>query len=222
MARGTRVWRWHWPGPSGLGIPKRWRVTRTPEDPTGVDIELQYYRDLIDKLSAEYAIDPERIYANGLSNGGGMSLRLACSLSDRIAAIGGVAGAYLVDLDECPGGVPAIFFHGQADKIVPYEGGPSERFPIDFPYIPEFVDDYAQLNGCDADETVFLEKDHVRGVRYEGCEPGQDVVFYTISDGGHTWPGGNDLPERITGKTTHEINATRLMWEFFLEQTGKK
>ena len=73
--------------PSGLGIPKRWRVTRTAEDPTGVDIELQYYRDLIDKLSTEYAIDPERIYVNGLSNGGGMSLRLACSLSDRVAAI---------------------------------------------------------------------------------------------------------------------------------------
>lgn len=208
--------------PSGLGIPKRWRVTRTAEDPTGVDIELQYYRDLIDKLSTEYAINPERIYVNGLSNGGGMSLRLACSLSDRVAAIGGVAGAYLVDLDECAGGVPGIFFHGQADKIVPYEGGPSERFPIDFPYIPVFVDDYAQLNGCDANETVFLEKDHVRGVRYEGCDPGADVVFYTISDGGHTWPGGNDLPERITGKTTHEINATRLMWEFFLEQTDKR
>ncbi len=208
--------------PSGLGIPKRWRVTRTAEDPTGVDIELQYYTDLIDKLSAEYAIDPERIYANGLSNGGGMSLRLACSLSDRVAAIGGVAGAYLVDLEECSGGVPGIFFHGQADKIVPYEGGPSERFPIDFPYIPTFVEDYAQLNGCDANESVFLDKDHVRGVRYEGCDPGADVVFYTISDGGHTWPGGNDLPERITGKTTHEINATRLMWEFFLEQTENR
>ena len=37
--------------PSGLGIPKRWRVARTAEDPTGVDIELQYFRDLIDKLS---------------------------------------------------------------------------------------------------------------------------------------------------------------------------
>ncbi len=208
--------------PSGLGVPKRWRVTRMPEDPGAVDIELQYFSDLIDKLSTEYAIDPERIYVSGLSNGGGMSLRLACSLSERVAAIGGVAGAYLVDLSECAGGVPGIFFHGQADKIVPYEGGPSDRFPIDFPNIPTFVEDYAQLNSCDLNETVFLEKDHVRGVRYEGCEAGTEVVFYTISDGGHTWPGGSDLPEGITGKTTHEINATRLMWEFFVEQTNKR
>lgn len=46
--------------------------------------------------------------------------------------------------------------------------------------------------------------------------------FYTISDGGHTWPGGKPLPKFITGKTTQEINATRLMWEFFVEQTGKR
>ena len=208
--------------PSGLGIPKRWRVTRTAEDPGAVEIELQYFIDLIDKLSAEYAIDPDQIYVSGLSNGGGMSLRLACSLSERVAAIGGVAGAYLVDLSECAGGVPGIFFHGQADNIVPFEGGPSERFPIDFPYIPTFVEDYAQLNGCDTNETVFLDKDHVRGVRYEGCKAGTEVVFYTISDGGHTWPGGSDLPEGITGKTTHEINATRLMWEFFQEQTNNR
>jgi len=205
--------------PSGLGFPKRWRVTRTTEDPTAVDIELQYFRDLIDKLSEEYSIDPDHIYVSGLSNGAGMSLRLACSLPERVAAIGGVAGAYLVDLGECPGGVPGIFFHGQADKIVPFDGGPSERFPIDFPFIPKFFEDYAQLNGCEANETVFLEEDHVRGVRYEGCEPGADVVFYTISDGGHTWPGGGDLPKIITGKTTYEINATHLMWEFFTEQT---
>ena len=208
--------------PSGLGFPKRWRVTRTAEDPTGVEIELQYFKDLINKLSEDYAIDPERIFVSGLSNGGGMSLRLACSLSERVAAIGGVAGAYMVDLSEYVGGVSAIFFHGQADKIVPFEGGPSNRFPLPFPNIPTFVEDYAQLNGCDSDETLFLEKEHVRGVRYEGCEPGAEVVFYTITDGGHTWPGGKDLPEGITGKTTQEINATRLMWEFFVEQTNTR
>jgi len=53
-------------------------------------------------------------------------------------------------------------------------------------------------------------------VRYAGCSQGAEVVFYTIEDGGHTWPGGNPLPERITGKTSQEIDATQLMWEFFL------
>ncbi len=44
-----------------------------------------------------------------------------------------------------------------------------------------------------------------------------DVIFYTITGGGHTWPGGKPLPEWLTGATTTEIDATRLMWEFFQE-----
>ena len=40
-------------------------------------------------------IDPARIYANGLSNGGGMAFVLSCTMSDRIAAVGLVAAAHL-------------------------------------------------------------------------------------------------------------------------------
>lgn len=208
--------------PSGLGFPKRWGVTPDVDNPGAVEKEVQFFKDLIDKLSSEYAIDPNRIYANGLSNGAGMSLRLACEMPERIAAIGGVAGAYLVDLKECAGGVPGIFFHGKADKIVPFEGGPSERFAIQFPNIADFVEDYAQLNDCNLEEKVIFDKENVVGVRYEGCDPGAEVVFYTIADGGHTWPGGKPLPESITGKTSQEIDATRLMWDFFVEQTENR
>ena len=88
--------------------------------------------------------------------------------------------------------------------------------------MPAFVEEYALLNGCDANETVFLDKEPVMGVRYEGCDLGADVVFYSIADGGHTWPGGSRLPEVLTGKTTQEISATRLMWEFFADHGGKR
>ena len=59
-------------------------------------------------------------------------------------------------------------------------------------------------------------------MRYEGCPVGADVVFYTITYGGHTWPGGNPLPRAITGKTTQENDATRLIWDFFVEQTASR
>jgi polyhydroxybutyrate depolymerase len=208
--------------PSGTGFPKRWRVTPDADNPGAVEKEVQFFRDLIDKLSKEYAIDPTRIYASGLSNGAGMSLRLACAMPERIAAIGGVAGAYLVDLRDCAGGIPGIFFHGKADKIVPFEGGPSEQFALPFPNIATFVEDYAQLNNCNLEKKVIFNKGNVIGVRYEGCDPGAEVVFYTIADGGHTWPGGKPLPEIITGKTSKEINATRLMWDFFVEQSKNR
>ncbi|HSN94826.1 MAG TPA: PHB depolymerase family esterase [Anaerolineaceae bacterium] len=208
--------------PSGLGLPKRWRVMSSPEDPAAVKKEILFYEDLIDKLSADYAIDPTRIFANGLSNGGGMAMKLACDMPEHIAAIGGVAGAYLVDFNNCPGGVPGIFFHGKVDEIVPFEGGPSRSFALPFPNIATFVEDYARLNGCALNETAILDKGHVRGVRYGGCAKGADVVFYTVADGGHTWPGGKPLPAIITGKTTQEVDATQLMWDFFMEQTGNR
>jgi pimeloyl-ACP methyl ester carboxylesterase len=43
---------------------------------------------LIDTLNQQIGIDLNRVYACGFSNGGFMSYRLACELSDRIAAIG--------------------------------------------------------------------------------------------------------------------------------------
>jgi len=208
--------------PSGTRFPKRWRASWDGSDPQSVATEVQFFNDLLDKLSQDYVIDPERVYVNGLSNGAGMSLRLACELPERVAAIGGVAGAYLVDLDDCPGEVPGIFFHGKADPIVPFEGGPSERFELPFPNVADFVEEYASLNHCQPDEQTFLSEGNVVGVNYVDCDAGADVVFYTIEDGGHTWPGGRALPESITGKTSNELDATRLLWDFFVEHPGSR
>ena len=44
---------------------------------------------------------------------------------------------------------------------------------------------------------------------------GASVVLYTVHGGGHTWPGGMQLPEWFVGRTTRTISATELMWAFF-------
>ncbi len=93
---------------------------------------MSFISDLIDHLEGEYNVDPARIYANSLSNGGGMSFALSCKLSERNAAIGSVAGAYLLPWDICNPSrpVPVIVFHGNADPIVPFTGGLSRSFDI--------------------------------------------------------------------------------------------
>lgn len=199
--------------PSGTGFPLRWRVTDEPEK------EVAFFSDLISTLEKEYNIDSSRIYANGLSNGGDMAFLLACRLPERVTAIGAVAGAFS---STCENNsqlrpVPAIFFHGEEDPIVPYEGGVYERTGMPFPNIPEFVASYAQQNGCHPTPLTLMETGNVIGIRYSECDQDADVIFYAIADGGHTWPGGSPLPERITGKTSQEIDATKLMWEFFQE-----
>jgi polyhydroxybutyrate depolymerase len=74
--------------------------------------------------------------------------------------------------------------------------------------------EYARRNGCTA-ENQLPAQGQVTGWHYTGCNQNADVIFYTIADGGHSWPGGDPLPEFIVGKTSQEIDATRAMWQFF-------
>jgi polyhydroxybutyrate depolymerase len=111
--------------------------------------------------------------------------------------------------------VPAILFHGTADPIVPFGGGPSKAFDIPFPVITEWVETLAERNHCKNTAIDLPPQDDVSGIHYHGCENNADVLFYTIKEGGHSWPGGDPLPEFIVGETSQTINATALMWEFF-------
>jgi polyhydroxybutyrate depolymerase len=204
--------------PSGTEYPKRWRAGGDNPGNGTLSIDTQFIADLVDMLQQQYNIDPSRIYANGLSNGGGMSFLLSCELSDRIAAIGTVAGAYLYPFEECTRErpVPLIAFHGTADPIVPYLGGPSGSFDIPFPNIPAWMKGYAALNQCVLQPEILPSfGNDISGKRYTGCRDNSEVLFFTIAGGGHTWPGGNPIPETIAGSTSKSIDATRMMWEFF-------
>jgi polyhydroxybutyrate depolymerase len=203
--------------PSGTGFPRRWRASGQAGDSSAPMLDVIFISDLIDELEHRYNIDPNRIYANGLSNGGGMSYLLGCKLSAKIAAIGSVAGAYVFPISDCKPSrpVPMIAFHGTSDPIVPYQGGPSRDFNLPFPAIPEWMAARAELNGCAMISSEMPKAGEVRGILYSHCTQGAEVVFYSIQGGGHSWPGGEPLPEWIVGQTSQDINATRTMWEFF-------
>ena len=167
-------------------------------------LEVTFISALIDQLSAEYNLDPGRIYANGLSNGGGMSFTLACMLSERIAAVGdGLRGvpAALGGSATRRARCRRSSFTARADEIVPYLGGPSHAFDLPFPNIPEWVDALAQHNGCTGETIELPANGGVSGIQYTGCAA--DLIFYTIAGGGHGWPGGEPIPEWIVGPTTH-------------------
>jgi polyhydroxybutyrate depolymerase len=200
--------------PSGTRFPLRWRTRGAAGSQVDPAQDIAFISDLIDKLGQDYNIDSRRIYANGLSNGGGMSFVLSCALSERIAAVGLVSGAYLYPWDNCrpTRPVPAVIFHGVDDQIVPFKGGPSRAFDVPFPVISDWVSEYAQRNGCVASQSL-PTRGEVTGVQFTGCAA--DVRYYTIAGGGHSWPGGVPLPEWIAGRTTLDIDATRTMWEFF-------
>lgn len=190
------------------GIDNAWLLT------VGLD-DIQFVRDLVATLGGELCLDPARVYATGISNGGFMSTTLACRASDLIAAIAPVSG------ESAPGPVcgkrpmPILVFHGTADAAVPYEPGPIQAGVFTgtpFAGVAATLRAWADHNGCspaDPKETRVAE-DVVR-VEYQGCAA--PVVHYRIEGGGHTWPGAVPVPR--LGKTTSSISASELMWEFF-------
>jgi polyhydroxybutyrate depolymerase len=203
--------------PSGIGGagPRIWRMGNE----TGGRADVQFLSDLIDTLQATYNIDPRRIYADGVSNGGGMAFALSCTLSDRIAAVGLVASAQLLPWSWCTDvrPVPMIAFHGTDDRFAPYHGGTSWVVPSGSALadIPTFSASWARRNRCDATPVESSVAPDVTRREYAGCANDATVALYTIHEGGHTWPGGEPLPEWFAGRTSSGVIASREEWAFF-------
>jgi polyhydroxybutyrate depolymerase len=198
--------------PQGTAIPLRWNAAATPNGDNHAD-DVQYIADLVDVLIADHCVNPAQIYVSGLSNGGGMTNRLACELTDRFAAFGGVAGAYPQITGGCNPTRPApmIAFHGTDDRIVPYQGSSS------FPAIEDWAAAWAERNHCALEPETLVSAGEVSGIRYRDCAGDAEVILYTIDGGGHTWPGGTPIP--IAGTTSDAISASETMWAFFQQHT---
>jgi polyhydroxybutyrate depolymerase len=204
--------------PAGTGFgPKTWFMEGRQTPARMPDV--RFISALIDTLEASYNIDPQRIYADGLSNGGGMAFVLSCTLPDRIAAVGMVAAARSLDWPWCADHrpVPAIAFHGTADPVAPYNGGPTPVGPDVFPAVLSFTATWAERNHCAPRPLLSTQATDVTRLEYTSCADGATVVLYTVRGGGHQWPGGKPLPAFLVGPYTRSIDATRLMWAFFQE-----
>jgi polyhydroxybutyrate depolymerase len=202
--------------PQGTGFPLRWYSGSTQY--TGADAvdDVRFISDLITEMSKTFCVDSGRVYMSGLSNGGGMSYRAACEMSDRIAAIAGVAGAYSSELSCTPTRpVPVIAIHGDGDPVVRINGTPSSRLPA----IKDYVADWAKRNSCQTGPTpIKLElpkTQDLSAVAYSDCAGNADVHYYIVKGGGHIWPGGVvDVSASIVGNPS-EAPASEIIWNFF-------
>ena len=188
--------------------------------------DVGFISKMIDEIKAKYYADPNRIYACGISNGGFMSLRLACELSDKIAAIGVVTAGmnpYLVKTCKPKNKVSVVIINGTDDQIVPYDGGMisigrKKRGKVtSTEYTVKHWCVYNQCKMKPLGMYVVDEKNdgtEIKVITYKGI--GAEVKLYRVIGGGHTWPGGFQyLPAAWVGRTSKEIDATEVIWEFF-------
>lgn len=205
-----------YPSGAGRASPRSWETHPGP----GRRNDLDFLTRLIDTLIVQHNVDPARVYVNGLSNGGGMTFALSCAAADRVAAVGIVAGALFEPWGGCIAAspMPVIVFHGTDDTAAPYQGGTTWVAPWPMPDIPLWVGRWAHRNACDATPRDSVLSTSVTRRAYSGCLDGADVVLYTLHGDGHVWPSGGALPKWLVGTDSKSVDASRAMWDFFVER----
>jgi polyhydroxybutyrate depolymerase len=211
------------------GVQKNWNDGR-PTAPNQLGInDVGFFNQMCDYMINNYSVDAKKIYATGISNGGFMSTRLGCELSNRIAAIA-VNAATIEATTIAPNckpnrPVPALYIHGTTDPLVPFLGGQiTAGGPAGGTILSHFqaIDKWVTINGCNPTPTVTDLPDiandgtTIKQRVYSGGANGSEVVSYVVLNGGHTWPQGYQyLNEAIIGKTSQDMNACEVIWTFF-------
>ena len=209
------------------GIQNNWNDGR-PTTPNQLGInDVSFFNQMCDYMINNYSVDGTKIYATGISNGGFMSSRLGCELSNRIAAIAVDAAtieATTIAPNCNPGRpVPAIYIHGTTDPLVPFTGGTVSP-GAGGTAISHFqaIDKWITINGCNTTPTITDLPDiandgtTIKQRVYSNSTNGSEVVSYVILNGGHTWPQGYQYAnEAFIGKTSQDMNACEVIWTFF-------
>jgi len=204
------------------------RKVRRPALRRSID-DVHFIRKLLNHISDSLSIDRLRVFATGWSEGGRFAFRLACEMSEQIAAVSVVQSGLVAEYSPVRP-VPVLMFHGTADTFHPYYGGqgtePIVRGLIQAS-VPKTVQRLARLNGCAGPPEVTYRRGAAQAITYTNLHNGVTVTLCTIEGMGHQWPGHTipsttpGLPPwlRRLGPGTDDVDATTMMVSFFLRHS---
>ncbi|MCW2799049.1 MAG: hypothetical protein JWQ70_521 [Aeromicrobium sp.] len=197
--------------PQGLGKLSRWDF-RSP--PTATHSDLGFANRLVTSIKRSACIDPHRVYAAGFSNGSALTLALACEGKTDFAAYGAVAAPYFDKMCTTAPAASIIYFHGTADRVIPFGGGNTVIGPL--PGVITALQGWAGHDGCASRRADTTVAPHVRHFGWSSCRGGSSVEAYEVINGGHAWPGqATGSLGRVQGVQTQEVDASELIWRFF-------
>ncbi|KAK5992342.1 putative feruloyl esterase C-like protein [Cladobotryum mycophilum] len=210
--------------PNGVG--GAWAGANYSKATVGQD--LQFVWDMLGDLRRNFCIDSARIYATGLSNGGGFVDTIACNatVGGEFAAFAPASGSFYTNNNanhgDCkPARVPTpiLEFHGGADADVKYAGGEGEG-GIE-PSIPDWLGWWAERNQCDqpnVQEDLFSGDVHHLSWT---CKGQKGVLqHYKTDSQKHDWPSTEiNFSQLAAGDKPTHIEASALIQDFFMKYT---
>jgi polyhydroxybutyrate depolymerase len=186
--------------------------------------DIDFFNHMLDKLENKFSVDTSRIYFAGLSDGGFMATKVACSLTDRVAAVATVGAAMpktMVCVPSRP--LPVVMINGTSDPVVKYDGGVGKNGRIQTISVEDTGKEWAKLNHCaEKPSHSKLPSKGKGGMEtkvdtYDGCQANAQVVLYSVKGAGNTWPGGEQYEvENSIGKTSDDLNANEVIWSFLV------
>jgi polyhydroxybutyrate depolymerase len=170
--------------------------------------DVEFIRMALDSIEDAACVDRGRVYATGVSNGGGMAARLGCDLADRLTAVAPVAGGYGT-LPAChpARALPILEIHGMADQVVPYAG----KGPQHSGNAWDYVGMWRHIDGCQGAPRRTTLGSGVTQFAWQGCAAGSEVVHVRIDGEPHGWPGWGHTGPSPPGP----FSSTGRTWSFF-------
>lgn len=200
------------------GIKQDWNVGFEQAPSEGPD-DIGFTEAMLAKLKQDFRIDPRRVYATGLSRGGFFSLRVAAELPHlfaAVAAVGATTPHWLAAQAPKPGKVGVLHLHGTADDVVAFDGKRDGYLSAEASYQywlkhNGLADAALRGRRADADPA-----DGTSVAFKEQSRDGVSVALASVANGGHTWPGADAFNLGLPlGKTSRDIDANRVIWDFF-------
>jgi polyhydroxybutyrate depolymerase len=151
-----------------------------------------YLMSIIDQVSKNYAVDPERIYIIGHSNGGFMANRMACKHADVIAAVISLAGGSFANTSQCRPASPINVLEIWGTKDVTYKG--NHMMGKFIQGAAKTAATWGAIDHCFKDMTVLADKLDLDAKQkgpettvgqYYGCSGNADVEFWKIAGADH-------------------------------------
>jgi polyhydroxybutyrate depolymerase len=163
-----------------------------------------------------------------------MSIRLALELSEKIAAVAPVTAQVSQTMAQrnSTNPVSLMLLNGTKDPLVPYNGGEVKVFKFgrsrgSVLSTDKTIEKFKKINACDNEvkvkklpNKVANDKTVVEIYNYDNCNKNSEVILVKVIGGGHTWPGGKQyLRPRRVGVVSREINASKMILDFFLRHS---